>query len=315
MGPLTPAQEAALLAGLSYFQIHTAACPPGELRGQLLPEGLDSEAYLSGAEFEADLSGANVVPACTSPAEGEGEFNYNPVTKLLSYEIEFEDLLAPDLAAHIHLPALPGANGPPVITIAGGGPPPPGPSPLGSPYIGTVGPLTPAQEAALLAGLSYFQIHTAACPPGELRGQLLPEGLDSEAYLSGAEFEADLSGANVVPACTSPAEGEGEFNYNPVTKLLSYEIEFEDLLAPDLAAHIHLPALPGANGPPVITIAGGGPPPPGPSPLGSPYIGTVGPLTPAQEAALLAGLSYFQIHTAACPPGELRGQLLPGDDD
>ena len=68
-----------------------------------------------GLEFEADLSGANVVPACTSPAEGEGEFNYNPATKLLSYEIEFEDLLAPDLAAHIHLPALPGAILPPMV--------------------------------------------------------------------------------------------------------------------------------------------------------------------------------------------------------
>ena len=129
-------------------------------------------------EFEADLNAANVVSltACASPAEGDGEFDYNPVTKLISYEIEFEDLLSPDTAAHLHAPAPPGVNAPALFTIAGAGPAPsPGPSPLGSPYEGTVGPLTVAQETDLLAGLFYFQIHTAVCGPGELRGQLLSE--------------------------------------------------------------------------------------------------------------------------------------------
>ena len=134
------------------------------------------------------------------------------------------------------------------------------------------------------------------------------------------EFEAELSGSNEVPPINSPAEGEGEFTYNPVTMMLSYDIEFEDLLAADLAAHFHAPAPPGANAPAVITIAGApGPPPPGPSSPGSPYVGTVGPLTAAQQADLLAGLMYVNIHTGPLPPGspsgEIRGQLLSDDND
>ena len=165
---------------------------------------------------------------------------------------------------------------------------------------------------ALITGCSQREDPTA--PEGE---QALLKSDDDDDDDDGLEFEADLSAANVVGfACPSPAEGEGEFSYNSVTKMLSYEIEFEDLLGADVAAHFHLPAPPGANAPPVITIAGAGPPPSGPlapSSLGSPYVGTVGPLTAGQEAALLAGLVYVQIHTPACGPGELRGQVLPED--
>ena len=94
--------------------------------------------------------------------------------------------------------------------------------------------------------------------------------------------------------------------------MLTYEIEFEDLSGPGTAAHLHGPATPGVGDPAVIPIAGApGPPPPGHSPLGIPYVGTVGPLTLGQEADLLAGLVYVRIHTGFCPPGELRGQLMP----
>jgi hypothetical protein len=34
-------------------------------------------------------------------------------------------------------------------------------------------------------------------------------------------------------------------------------------------------------------------------------------LTDAQAADLTAGLYYFNIHTAANPGGEMRGQMLP----
>jgi hypothetical protein len=37
----------------------------------------------------------------------------------------------------------------------------------------------------------------------------------------------------------------------------------------------------------------------------------VGPLTPAQVADLMNGLSYINIHTSQFPGGEIRGQILP----
>jgi hypothetical protein len=63
-------------------------------------------------------------------------------------------------------------------------------------------------------------------------------------------------------------------------------------------AHFHGPAAPGANGPPVVVVK---------DPT-TPISGTA-ILTPAQEADLLAGKWYFNVHTQANPGGEIRGQL------
>ena len=57
----------------------------------------------------------------------------------------------------------------------------------------------------------------------------------------------------------------------------------------------------GANAPPVIVIKS----------LASPITGSA-TLTPAQVADLTAGKWYFNVHTAAHPGGEIRGQLAAG---
>lgn len=127
------------------------------------------------------------------------------------------------------------------------------------------------------------------------------------------KFTAHLHGDDEIPSNDSPGKGVGKFTYDLETKMLSYRIKFKGLSGPESAAHFHLPAAPGEVAPPVITIAGGGPPPSGPdapSSLGSPYVGVVGPLTSAQEDALLDGLVYVNIHTALFPGGEIRGQVL-----
>jgi hypothetical protein len=49
-----------------------------------------------------------------------------------------------------------------------------------------------------------------------------------------------------------------------------------------------------------------------PLPLGSPIVGTVGPLTATEEANLNAGLLYVNVHTALIPGGEIRGQIYRG---
>ena len=65
-------------------------------------------------------------------------------------------------------------------------------------------------------------------------------------------------------------------------------------------AHFHGPAAPGANAGPVVPVPT--------SALANPMKGTA-TLTDAQIADLEAGNWYFNIHTAANPGGEIRGQL------
>ncbi len=127
-------------------------------------------------------------------------------------------------------------------------------------------------------------------------------------------FFAVLGGGQVVPpvepAFPGSAVGIAEMTFNASTKLLCYAISYTGLVGAETAAHFHTPAGIGANAPPVITISGGGPPPPGPSPLGSPKTGCVS-LSNQQASALRRGLFYFQLHSDAFPPGEIRGQVLP----
>ena len=100
---------------------------------------------------------------------------------------------------------------------------------------------------------------------------------------------------------TSTGKGTGTFTYDPATHALTYNVTYEGLTGPAAAAHIHGPAEPGANGPPVVPFAN----------PASPITGTA-TLTDAQAADLAAGRMYFNVHTAANPNGEIRGQMAKG---
>ena len=112
------------------------------------------------------------------------------------------------------------------------------------------------------------------------------------------KFTASLSGGQEVPSNDTTGKGSVEATLDTATKTFSYEITFSGLTGPAMAAHFHGPAAPGANAPPVVPITG---------PV-SPTSGKA-TLTDAQVADLEAGKWYFNLHTAAHPGGEIRGQL------
>jgi hypothetical protein len=118
--------------------------------------------------YAATLDGLQEVGPNASPATGSGTFNLD-AAKVLHYNISFSGLLAAETMAHIHGPATPGVNAGVVFGL-----------PLGSPIVGTVGPLTPAQEADLNAGLYYVNVHTQLFPGGEIRGQIYRETVGVE---------------------------------------------------------------------------------------------------------------------------------------
>ena len=119
-----------------------------------------------------------------------------------------------------------------------------------------------------------------------------------------AGYQADLDGANEVPPVISAASGTGWFFLHPMTNELFYYIDVAGI-ANITAAHIHSGAV-GANGPVLRTLWNGAPPVFDP---GNPITGRA-LLGAAEIAALNADGIYLNVHTAANPGGEIRGQLI-----
>jgi len=112
-------------------------------------------------------------------------------------------------------------------------------------------------------------------------------------------LKADLKGSNEVPPNSSPASGTAEATLDTTSKLLTYTITYKDLTGPALGAHFHGPVEAGKNAGIVLPFKS----------VQSPIQGSA-TLTDQQAADLLAGKWYANIHTAANPGGELRGQMM-----
>jgi hypothetical protein len=115
-----------------------------------------------------------------------------------------------------------------------------------------------------------------------------------------ASFSGTMNAASEVPPNMTRGSGQAEATLNKDTNVLKYRITYEGLSGPATMAHFHGPAAAGANAGVVV---------PFPNPA-SPIEGQA-TLTPAQAADLMAGKWYANVHTAANPGGEIRGQMLP----
>jgi hypothetical protein len=112
-------------------------------------------------------------------------------------------------------------------------------------------------------------------------------------------FTTQLRAANEVPVNASTGIGQVDAVLNKDTNLFRWKANYSGLTGPATGAHFHGPAAVGAN----AGVALGWP-----MPLGSPMEGSA-TLTPAQAADLMAGRWYANVHTAANPAGEVRGQM------
>jgi len=113
------------------------------------------------------------------------------------------------------------------------------------------------------------------------------------------KFKATLDGATEVPPKTTSGKGTADIDYDAATKKLTWKLTYSDLTGPATAAHFHGPAEPGANAGVAVPI---------PNPTTDPNEGSA-TLTDAQAADLMAGKYYVNVHTAANPAGEIRGQV------
>ena len=114
-------------------------------------------------------------------------------------------------------------------------------------------------------------------------------------------LKASLSSAQINPPVASPGTGSATISYNAATKELTWTLTWSPLSGPATMAHFHGPAAPGANAGVALPIGAAG--------MASPVSGKA-TLNDAQAADVMAGRWYVNIHTAANPGGEIRGQVM-----
>jgi hypothetical protein len=238
--------------------------------------GGEARAQIGRQVFFATLAGAQETPPVTTSAAGTGRFIYDPATARLSGTVTTTGLTGN--VAHLHAGAV-GVAAPVALAMTGG------------PANWTLAEvtLTDAQVSTLLAGNFYANVHTTANPGGEIRGQVfVPLRV------------AAMAGANEVPPVASTASGTCWFSVNPFTKGVAGRIE--TTLTNATAAHAHRGAT-NAAGPVVIPVTST-----------SPGVWVTAPgLTISDDllASFMKGDLYCNVHTAANPGGEIRGQLTP----
>jgi hypothetical protein len=111
-------------------------------------------------------------------------------------------------------------------------------------------------------------------------------------------LRASLDGAQVPLAVAGT--GTGVMTFDTLSKVLSWSVSYQDLTGECTDAHFHGPAPAGVDNAPTVAM----------SCSASPLAGSSAALNETQEAQLLSGQWYINIHTAAHPGGENRGQVV-----
>ena len=155
--------------------------------------------------------------------------------------------------------------------------------------------------------LSFAALAVVAAAAMTGCGMMKPSSMPSESAQSTqpaqsnlVTFSTQMRAPNEVPANASQGSGTVDAVFDKNTSMLRWKASFTGLTGPATMAHFHGPAAEGANAGVVV---------PWSNPISSPLEGSA-TLTPAQAADLMAGRWYANVHTAAHPGGEIRGQMM-----
>jgi hypothetical protein len=229
----------------------------------------------------------------STSASGKGVLALNANATVADFRVTVKDIDNITMA-HIHQAPV-GFNGPVIAPLFLG---------LGlfdpaNPISGTV-PVNTPTVLRLLSGDYYVNVHTTDFPAGEIRGQIEP-------YTPEALWEATLTGEQETPPVTTSASGEASFTLEADLGILHYTVGVTNIVSAT-ASHIHLAPV-GKSGPIVFGLFNTSQ---GTLDATHPLGGCL-QLTGKNLLDLVTGYYYVNVHTAAHPGGEIRGQLtLPG---
>ena len=113
------------------------------------------------------------------------------------------------------------------------------------------------------------------------------------------KMKVTLDSKSEVPPNTSAGTGTADVDYDAASKKLTWKLTYSGLSGPATGAHFHGPAEAGKTAGVKVAI---------PNATSSPAEGSA-ILTDEQAADLTAGKYYINVHTAANPGGEIRGQV------
>jgi hypothetical protein len=192
-------------------------------------------------------------------------------------DIQCTHTIPDSIGAHIHV----GATGEPGPIVFDLGDPS---SPIHATWA-----IPPGRVAELLVGDLYVNVHTPAHPPGEIRGQMWPDKRLGERLMV-----FPLEGEQETPPVDTEFSGRCIATLDAGSRL---SLTCVHDIPETTAAHIHI----GPRGDPGPIDIGLGD---GMSPIRGQF-----QLNAFQLQFLLAGNYYVNVHTAAHPPGEIRGQM------
>ena len=135
-----------------------------------------------------------------------------------------------------------------------------------------------------------------------------------------SSFKARLIGYNEVPSVSTEASGRFRARINRSAEEITYRLQFEDLQATVLFAHIHLGQKDVNGGVSAFLCGGGGT---DPCPQEGVVTGVIEPadvIGPASQGiaagefdelvdAIRAGVTYANVHSQMFPGGEIRGRI------
>ena len=225
------------------------------------------------------------MPRVGSIAGGRAAVTLDQVTGVLVVQAQVEGL-DDATQAHVH-EAYAGASGPVLVPLT---------QDVMDPghWFAEGATLNAAGLVAFAAGQLYVNIHSPANPAGEIRGQILPQGI--------MVLFAELSGEQEVPLVATIADGLAALTFDQAGALLTLHANTNGL-NDATGAHLHL-AFGGVTGPAEIGLMQDGSNP-------AHWFAEEVALSALQLTALLAGETYVNVHSPANPGGEIRGQVRP----